>query len=242
MVLADQGANVIKVEAPTGDAIRTVGTGHDGMSAYFANNNRGKRSIAVDLTSDAGRDVVRRLSADADVFTQNFRPGVIDRLGLSAPSLQTANPRLVYASISGFGSTGPLADAPAYDHVVQAMSGFAAIQTAGTTEPSMVRHGVIDKATAYTFAQAITAGATSARAHRSGRAHRRVHARRRDRVLVARWHDGSHRRPTVDRASPYESELPRESDRRWSCRARHVDRQAMVGAHRARFSATTARR
>jgi crotonobetainyl-CoA:carnitine CoA-transferase CaiB-like acyl-CoA transferase len=157
MVLADQGADVVKVEPPAGDAIRTVGTGHAGMSAYFANNNRGKRSIVVDLTKDAGREVVRRLTAKADVFAQNFRPGVVDRLGLSPQSLQAENSRLVYASISGFGSTGPLAEAPAYDHVVQALSGFAAIQTAGTTEPSMVRHGVIDKATAYTLAQAITA-------------------------------------------------------------------------------------
>jgi crotonobetainyl-CoA:carnitine CoA-transferase CaiB-like acyl-CoA transferase len=157
MILADQGADVVKVEPPAGDAIRTVGTGHAGMSAYFANNNRGKRSIAIDLTNDAGRDIVRRLTADADVFAQNFRPGVIDRLGLSAQSLLAENPRLIYASISGFGTMGPLAGAPAYDHVVQALSGFAAIQTAGTKEPSMVRHGVIDKATAYTLAQAITA-------------------------------------------------------------------------------------
>ena len=157
MVLADQGADVVKIEAPNGDAIRTVGTGHAGMSAYFANNNRGKRSIVVDLTKDAGREVVKRLAAGADVFTQNFRPGVIDRLGLGADVLQAANPRLIYASISGFGLTGPLADAPAYDHVVQALSGIAAIQTAGTSEPSMVRHGVIDKATAYTLAQSITA-------------------------------------------------------------------------------------
>lgn len=157
MVLADQGADVVKVEPPGGDAIRSVGTGHAGMSAYFANNNRGKRSIAIDLSTEAGRDIVRRLAADADVFTQNFRPGVIERLGLDADALMAANPRLVYASISGFGTSGPLADAPAYDHVVQALSGFAAIQSAGTKEPSMVRHGVIDKATAYTLAQAITA-------------------------------------------------------------------------------------
>ncbi|MEY2430500.1 MAG: hypothetical protein QOC92_225, partial [Acidimicrobiaceae bacterium] len=157
MMLADQGADVVKVEPPTGDAIRTVGTGHDGMSAYFANNNRGKRSITVDLSTDAGRDVVRRLTADADVFVQNFRPGVIERLGLDSGLLCAANGRLVYASISGFGNRGPLAGAPAYDHVVQALSGFAAIQSAGTSEPSMVRHGVIDKATAYTLAQAVTA-------------------------------------------------------------------------------------
>ncbi len=157
MVLADQGADVVKVEPLTGDAIRTVGSGHSGMSAYFANNNRGKRSIAIDLSIDAGREIVRRLVAGADVFAQNFRPGVIERLGLGADELQSTDPRLVYASISGFGTSGPLADAPAYDHVVQALSGFAAIQSAGSSEPSMVRHGVIDKATAYTLAQAITA-------------------------------------------------------------------------------------
>jgi len=157
MVLADQGADVVKIESLAGDAIRTVGTGHDGMSAYFANNNRGKRSIAIDLSVDRGREIVLRLNATADVFAQNFRPGVVERLGLGSDVLLAANPRLVYASISGFGTVGPLAGAPAYDHVVQALSGFAAIQSAGTSEPSMVRHGVIDKATAYQLAQAVTA-------------------------------------------------------------------------------------
>ena len=242
MVLADQGADVVKVEPPAGDAIRTVGTGHAGMSAYFANNNRGKRSIAIDLTKDAGRDVVRRLTADADVFAQNFRPGVVDRLGLSAQSLQAENPRLVYASISGFGTAGPLADAPAYDHVVQALSGFAAIQTAGTTEPSMVRHGVIDKATAYTLAQAITAALFQRERTGQGTRHRRVDARRGDRVLVARRHDGSHRRRAVDRASAHESQLPGESDGGRSCRARHVDGRAVVRPHQRAARTTTTRR
>jgi len=156
MVLADQGADVVKVEPPDGDLIRTVGTGRGGMSAYFANLNRGKRSIAVDLGVPAGRDLVAGLAASADVFVQNFRTGVVDRLGLGAEALMAANPRLVYASISGFGSTGPLARAPAYDHVVQAMAGFAALQDDGE-EPAMVRQGVVDKASAYTAAQAITA-------------------------------------------------------------------------------------
>jgi crotonobetainyl-CoA:carnitine CoA-transferase CaiB-like acyl-CoA transferase len=187
MVLADQGADVVKVEAPAGDAIRTVGSGHDGMSAYFANNNRGKRSVAIDLSTERGRDVVRRLAANADVFAQNFRPGVVERLGLGADELMAANPRLVYASISGFGTQGPLADAPAYDHVVQALSGFAAIQTAGTGEPSMVRHGVIDKATAYTLAQAVTAALLHR--ERTGRG-TRVDVAMLDVALAFLWPDG----------------------------------------------------
>ena len=157
MVLADQGADVIKVEPLSGDVIRSVGTGAAGMSAYFANVNRAKRSIAIDLSRDDGRDLVLRLSASADVFTQNFRPGVVERLGLGPDVVMKTNPALVYASISGFGTEGPLAAAPAYDHVVQALTGFAALQSEGTSEAAMVRHGVIDKATAYSTAQAITA-------------------------------------------------------------------------------------
>src|SRR4051812_13300006 len=157
MVLADQGADVIKVEPLTGDVIRSVGTGVAGMSAYFANVNRAKRSIAIDLSQPQGRDVVLRLTGGADVFAQNFRPGVVERLGLAPADVMATNPALIYASISGFGDSGPLAAAPAYDHVVQALSGFAALQSEGVTEAAMVRHGVIDKATAYSTAQAITA-------------------------------------------------------------------------------------
>lgn len=156
MVLADQGADVVKVEPLSGDLIRTVGTGHNGMSAYFANLNRGKRSIAVDLSTDRGVEVVRRLSADADVFVQNFRTGVVDRLGLDSGTLMSDNDRLIYASISGFGLTGPMATQPAYDHVIQALSGFAALQEL-SDGPDLVRQGAIDKASAYTLAQAITA-------------------------------------------------------------------------------------
>jgi crotonobetainyl-CoA:carnitine CoA-transferase CaiB-like acyl-CoA transferase len=156
MVLADQGADVVKIEPLTGDLIRTVGTGRGGMSAYFANLNRGKRSVAVDVSTDVGAEVVRRLASTADVFVQNFRPGVIERLGLDAGTLMAANERLIYGSISGFGLDGPLATQPAYDHVVQALSGFAAIQ-ALSDGPDLVRQGAIDKASAYTLAQAITA-------------------------------------------------------------------------------------
>ena len=115
MVLADQGADVVKVEPLSGDVIRSVGTGVAGMSAYFANVNRAKRSIAVDLSRSEGRELVLRLCTTADVFTQNFRPGVVERLGLGSDPVMAVNPAIVYASISGFGDEGPLASAPAYD-------------------------------------------------------------------------------------------------------------------------------
>jgi crotonobetainyl-CoA:carnitine CoA-transferase CaiB-like acyl-CoA transferase len=156
MVLAEQGADVVKVEPIAGDLIRTVGTGRGGMSAYFANLNRGKRSIGVDLADERGRDLVLRLAAGADVFVQNFRPGVVERLGVAADDVMAGNERLIYASISGFGRTGPRASAPAYDHVVQALAGFCA-QQGDDEAASMIKQGVIDKATSYTTAQAITA-------------------------------------------------------------------------------------
>jgi crotonobetainyl-CoA:carnitine CoA-transferase CaiB-like acyl-CoA transferase len=130
---------------------------------------------------------VRRLAAGADVFAQNFRPGVVERLGLGPDELTAAHPRLVYGSISGFGTTGPLAGAPAYDHVVQALAGFAAIQGAGTGEPSLVRHDVIDKATAYTLAQAVTA-ALLARSRTGAGA--RIDVSMLDVALAFLWPDG----------------------------------------------------
>ena len=136
MVLAEQGADVVKVEPIAGDLIRTIGTGRGGMSAYFANLNRGKRSIGIDLATSAGRDLVLRLSDDADVFVQNFRPGVVERLGVGPDDVMPRNDGLIYASISGFGTEGPLATAPAYDHVVQALAGFCARCRATTTRPA----------------------------------------------------------------------------------------------------------
>jgi crotonobetainyl-CoA:carnitine CoA-transferase CaiB-like acyl-CoA transferase len=166
MLLADQGATVIKIEPPAGDPIRKVGPGSRGLSAYFANLNRNKSSVVVDLKSEEGIEVVLDLVATADVFVQNFRPGVAERLGLGASDLCTQYPRLVYLAISGYGPTGPLRDAPAYDHVVQAMSGMAARQAVGSEPASLVRHGLVDKSTAYIAAQAITAALLDR--HRTG--------------------------------------------------------------------------
>lgn len=194
MVLAEQGADVVKVEPLAGDLIRTVGTGRGGMSAYFANLNRGKRSIALDLATHAGRDLVLRLTARADVFVQNFRPGVVERLGLGADEATAANGGLVYVSISGFGSTGPRATAPAYDHVVQALAGFCA-QQGDEKAASMIKQGVIDKATSYTTAQAVTA-ALLART-RTGRG-TRIDVSMLDVALAYLWPDGMMNHTVLD--------------------------------------------
>ena len=159
MILAEQGADVIKVELPdgVGERIRSFGSRRNGMSSVFQAVNRGKRSIVVDSKDEAGRDVMYRLAASAEVFLQNFRPGVAERLGLSEADLRAANPDLVYVSVSGFGPTGPRSGEKVYDYVVQAMSGMAALQADDGGRPQLTRHVIVDKVTAMTVAQAITA-------------------------------------------------------------------------------------
>lgn len=127
MILGDLGADVVKVEPPKGDPVRAQGTMTDGVSGYFAGFNRNKRSVVLDLYSQAGRAVLRRMLADADVLVENFRPGTLDKLGLDAATLKTLNPRLIVASINGYGSTGPYTDRPAFDFIAQAMSGFMGV-------------------------------------------------------------------------------------------------------------------
>ena len=128
MVLADLGAEVIKVERPgTGDDARGFGPFRNGVSAYFASVNRGKKSLTLDLKRPEGRDILLRLAERADVVLENFRPGVMARLGLGYAQLRERNPRLVYAACSGFGQTGPYRDRPAYDAVIQAMGGIMSI-------------------------------------------------------------------------------------------------------------------
>ncbi len=139
-ILGAFGADVIKVERPgAGDFTRGIGPRIGGESVYFASVNRNKRSIAVDLKSDAGCEIVRKLAAGADILVENNRPGVMDRLDLGYNALSAINPGLVYASISGFGQTGPLRDRPAFDMVIQAMSGMMSIT--GTEGGPPVRVG-----------------------------------------------------------------------------------------------------
>lgn len=122
--LADAGADVIKVETPSGDMVRHRPPMRSGTSTYFASMNCGKRSIVLDMATPEAREVATRLAMEADIVVENFRPGVMKRLGLDYETLSAGNPRLIYCSISGFGQTGPLANAPAYAPVIHAASGY----------------------------------------------------------------------------------------------------------------------
>jgi crotonobetainyl-CoA:carnitine CoA-transferase CaiB-like acyl-CoA transferase len=158
-ILGDQGADVIKVEAPgTGDHTRSLQNRSGGMSSMFLNINRSKRSITLDLKHDDGVKALRDLVAGADVVLQNFRPGVVERLGIAYEDLSALNPRLVYLSISGFGENGPYANRRVYDPIVQALSGLTTIQGgADNLRPRLVRTILPDKLSAVTAAQAVVA-------------------------------------------------------------------------------------
>jgi len=128
LALADLGAEVIKIEPPgTGDETRTFPPMRGGESHYFLSVNRGKRSIVIDLKSEEGLALARDLAAKCDVLVENYRPGVMDRLGLGYDTLKAVNPRLIYCAISGYGQYGPLKDRPSFDIVLQAMSGALAM-------------------------------------------------------------------------------------------------------------------
>jgi crotonobetainyl-CoA:carnitine CoA-transferase CaiB-like acyl-CoA transferase len=159
MILADQGADVIKVEMPgQGDHTRTGGNRSNGMAASFLNLNRNKRSIAIDLKSPDGVALVKRLAASADVLVQNFRPGVVERLGVSEDDIRKAAPDIIYVSISGFGERGPWIHKGVYDPIIQALSGLTTVQAGSDAErPRLVRTVLPDKLTAVTAAQAISA-------------------------------------------------------------------------------------
>jgi len=158
MMLAEQGAEVIKVEPiELGDPMRYLGSAKGGISALFANCNRGKRSLRLDIKNDAGREVIEELVADTDVVLWNYRPGVMDSLGLGSEYLRSLNPRLIVGAVSGFGTEGPYRNAPAYDPIIQSMAGFAAVQSQGKDSHEFMQTLMCDKVTAYTICQAVTA-------------------------------------------------------------------------------------
>ena len=158
-ILSDQGADVIKVEPPgIGDVMRYLGANCNGVSGLYHCTNRGKRSLALDLKSEGGVELVKKLAAGADVVLQNFRPGVAERLGIDYESLRVINPNIIYLSVCGFGDQGPYAHKPAYDNVIQAFSGVAQSQAnIETGEPVQYYQLFSDKLTALTGSQAISA-------------------------------------------------------------------------------------
>jgi crotonobetainyl-CoA:carnitine CoA-transferase CaiB-like acyl-CoA transferase len=160
MFLADQGADVLKIEPIGGDSVRHSGVVVDKageFSALFISSNRGKRSLSIDMKSDAGREVLGKLIARTDVLVQNFRPGTMERLGLGPEELRARDPRLIYVSISGVGDTGPYVKKRVYDPIIQGLSGFADIQSqAVTNRPQMIRTIVADKTTSIFTAQAVS--------------------------------------------------------------------------------------
>ncbi|NCY16385.1 MAG: hypothetical protein EBX39_06370, partial [Actinobacteria bacterium] len=158
-LLGDQGAEVIKVERPgLGDIARWVGVAVNGVSSLFQSCNRGKRSIAVDITTEEGSEIVRAMAAEADVFIQNFRPGALDRAGLGYEALSADHPELIYVSLSGFGDVGPYAHKGAYDTVIQAYAGLATNQAdPDVGDPVFLRQTAADKITGLYAVQAITA-------------------------------------------------------------------------------------
>ena len=189
-LLADQGAEVIKVERPgIGDIARWVGVMVNGMSSLYLVCNRGKRSIAVDLTTEGGADIVRVLAARSDVVLQNFRPGVLDRHGLGYEDIKVLNPEVVYCSLSGFGASGPYRDKSAYDTVIQAYAGLASNQADPSDGvPVFLRQTAADKVTSLYASQAITA-ALFARERGKGGQH--VELSMMDAVVSFLWADSA---------------------------------------------------
>jgi len=159
MLLADQGADVIKVENPNGgDHTRSSANTQNGFSANFLNNNRSKRSVALNLKEEPAKKALLKLCEGTDVFIQNFRPGVVDRMGIGEADIRAVAPDIIYVSICGFGETGPYAAKPVYDPLIQALSGLATVQAGSDAErPRLVRTILPDKLTGTVAAQAITA-------------------------------------------------------------------------------------
>ncbi|MDO9460657.1 MAG: CaiB/BaiF CoA-transferase family protein [Alphaproteobacteria bacterium] len=174
-MLGDMGADVIKVEAPgLGDLSRYFGPIRGGMAAGFAVINRNKRAVAIDLQAADGRDVLLKLVQTADVVLQNFRPGVVDRLGVGYDGCRAVRPDIIYVSISGYGDSGPRAGDPVYDPVIQAASGYMMVQSdPGSGKPAPVRNIICDKIASMSVVQAVM-GALFARERGGGGQHVKV--------------------------------------------------------------------
>jgi crotonobetainyl-CoA:carnitine CoA-transferase CaiB-like acyl-CoA transferase len=157
LLLADLGAEVVRIERPGGEWDRELRTTPDGFSGFFYGMNRGKRSVAIDVATEHGRTAVIRMVAQADVVVENFRPGVMDRLGLGYDALRTVNPRIIYAAANGWGPDGPNAPEPMYDMVAQAVSGVADFNRDADGRPRLATRGYADAGGATFLAMGILA-------------------------------------------------------------------------------------
>ena len=185
-ILAEQGADVIKVEPVGGELTRILGVEH--IRGLYANCNRGKRCLAVDTGTDDGLAIVLDLMAEADVIIQNFRPGVVERLGIDYEAARARNPDVIYASVSGFGATGPYSQRPVLDPVIQGLTGMVHGQVSTALPfPDLLRTLVADKATAHTVTQSVTA-ALFARERGAGGQH--IELAMLDAALAWFWPDG----------------------------------------------------
>ena len=156
LLMAQYGAEVIKVEPMSGDWMRGLGEVRDGQTAYSITYNLGKRGIAVDIKDERGRDIVRRIGSVSDVILENFRPGVVDRLGVGFKDIKSINPKILYVSVSGFGQAGPYIDKPGSDTVLQAFSGLVSINKDQDGRPHKVGTTMIDALTGLCAFQAVS--------------------------------------------------------------------------------------
>ena len=189
MLLADQGAEVIKVEPVLGpgDVTRIPTYAKGGVAAIFANTNRGKRGMTIDLSVEAGVDLLLDLAAEVDVVVQNFRPGAVDRMGVGYEAVRARNPDVIYCSVSGYGPTGPYADQRVVDPIIQGMTGVVSRQVNPQIPfPDLIRNLYADKTTAFTAAQAITAALL---ARERGRGGQHVELSMLDSCLYFYWPD-----------------------------------------------------
>lgn len=156
-IFADLGAEVIKVERPGGEWDRRLRASPRGFAGFFHSLNRGKKSVAVDITTPEGRDVVLRIAAECDVVVENFRPGVMDRLGLGYEAIRAVNPRVIFAAASGYGPNGPRSREPMFDMVAQAVSGVSDFNRSPDGEPRLATRGLADVAGGMFLAMAVLA-------------------------------------------------------------------------------------
>ena len=204
-LLADQGAAVIKVESPDGDTCRFIGPTKGDLSAIYIALNRGKRSLALNLKAPGAKTILHALVRRADVVVSNFRPGVLDRLGLDDATLVALQPRLIRLVISGYGATGPASGDRVYDAVIQAVAGVAASnRDQHTGEPHLVSTLVVDKLTAITAAQAVS---TALYARERDGLGRRVDVSMLDAMLAFQWPDAMYNHVFIDEPPPHFPEL-----------------------------------